>query len=548
MDYSRNAIHKFSRNLKSSYKSENIFNEASGPVKKVKFINLALIIKKGIDEVDRANDKFIRDSLHGLVDDIVKKKSRINKNDIFEYGNDPRKLVLVEGSPGVGKTMLALKLCKDWAEDKILSQYDVVLLVRLRRFRCTASLGFEDLIKIYSEGKNAEELSQILVENGGEKTLLILEGWDELPPELRQNPSLFMDIVTGYKLSKASVMVTSRPTVSASLYDYMLERHIEVLGFQRHEIVEYVKENIPQEAELLLTHFKKFPNLQALAHIPLTLSIMCSVVRKDNTLPSTLTELYEKYICQVLFVAMMKKDPSLYSGLNHISDISDANVVGMVKTLGKVALDGFKKKCFLFTPNVFGSHMLSGELVDGLNLLTSFDIPATAGRSKVYQFIHLSVQEFLAAYHMKELPVADQISFLKEYRSDLQFQNVWRFLAGITKLKNKDIRDCIVNGTRQSNQSQLFLIHCLYEAHDQEICSLAAAELKAILDLSNTSLNTADCLCAAYVVSTAGGQWTVDLRGCNVGDDGLNVFKECLIALQDEQDCYAVDFGMKELK
>lgn len=525
--------------------------EAAGPIKKVEFINLALIKKQGLNEADKASDAFIRDSLHGLVDDIVKKKTRIDVYAIFEYGNNPRKLVLVEGSPGVGKTMLALKLCNDWANGEILSQYDIVLLVRLRRFRCAASLEFKDLIEIYSEGTNAKELSQILVENGGEKTLLILEGWDELPPELRQNPSFFMDIVTGYKLSKASVLVTSRPTVSASLYDYMFERHIEVLGFQRPQIEEYVMMNIPpQEADLLLTHFKKFPNLQALAHIPPTLSIMCNVVQRDSALPSTLTELYEKYICQILFGAMLKKNPCFYTGLNHISDLGDCdvNAMEMIKTLGKVALNGFEEKCFIFTSKDFGDHMLSGGLVDDLDLLTSFGIPLTAGCKKVYQFTHLSVQEFLAAYHMTEMPDDDQISLLKKYRSDKQFQNVWRFLAGITKLKNKVIRDSIVNETEQSNQSQLFLIHCLYEAHDPEVCSVAADELKSILNLSNTSLNTADCLCAAYVVSTAGGQWTVNLRGCNVGDDGVKVFKEFLIAQQDEDGCYAVDFSIKHLE
>ncbi len=83
---------------------------AAGPMRQVEFINLALITKKGLSESEAPKKKFVRDSLHGLVDDIRREKENINFEDIFDYDSCPRKLVLVEGSPRIGKTMLALKL------------------------------------------------------------------------------------------------------------------------------------------------------------------------------------------------------------------------------------------------------------------------------------------------------------------------------------------------------------------------------------------------------------------------------------------------------
>ena len=125
----------FSGILKAFYKGSNFFMDTN--IGKVEFINLALVKKQNINEVDKLNDKFLQDSLHGLVDDIIRKKRRIKSHKhIFNYGiKGTRKIVLVEGSPGVGKTMLAKKLCRDWADGNILMEYEIVLLIPLRRFQ-----------------------------------------------------------------------------------------------------------------------------------------------------------------------------------------------------------------------------------------------------------------------------------------------------------------------------------------------------------------------------------------------------------------------------
>ena len=96
--------------LRGCYGSHHFFQRAAGPsTGKIEFINLALVKKQNVNESDKERDKFLKSTLHGLIDDIVKKKEEIEVAKIFSYSFcDTRKLVLVEGAPGVGKTMLAL--------------------------------------------------------------------------------------------------------------------------------------------------------------------------------------------------------------------------------------------------------------------------------------------------------------------------------------------------------------------------------------------------------------------------------------------------------
>ena len=519
--------------LRAVYTDDYFFQRAAGPrIRNVQFIRLALVKKQGVSEEDRWKDKFLKATLHGHVEDIVKKKVQLDMDRIFKYGRRPRKLVLVEGAPGVGKTMLAMKLCEQWARDESLREYNVVLLVELRRFQGELKLKLENVVGAHlDDDELTKEAVQHLVRTGGEGLLIILEGWDELSPKLRREYSLFFDLVTGCKLPKASIMVTSRPSVTAPLYDYMDERRVEVLGFSEEQQNEYIKSNVPDEevAQKIHDHLKQFPNLRALAHIPLTLAIICWVATESFSLPETLTKLYDKFTCILLFQSMRKNsEMSLSSlmGLDSLDEIpEDARAV--FRPLCKLALQGFERSAFIFESRDLEEVGLPStkEGFDAFGLLSTPLRSATAGHKLLYQFRHLSMQEFLAALEISKLPMDTRKLLLSKYRSENQFRNVWKFLAGITKLEDEAFRDMIINLTRPSSRDQLFLLHCLYEAQNPEICKIAAEKICHNLRLDNTSLNATDCLCAAYMLGSAEGEWEVNLRGCNIGGDGLEVIK-----------------------
>ena len=534
------------KHLKEVYTGPGWYKRGSGPKPtELKYINLALIKKRKIKPNERHTDKFLRDSLHGLIDDIAdNKKMCIKVPEIFDYDASLVKRVLVEGAPGIGKTMLAHHLCAEWARGKLLQEYDCVLLVPLRRFQGKIQssislpeyqqekeLQVSDLVKVYLGGERGFQASEDLIRKGGENVLLILEGWDELSPELREEYSFFSRIINGDLLTKASVMVTSRPTVSSSLYEHFDRRRIEVLGFTQEQIKEYIEKNLPVEKNAILNHLRKFPNIQALSHIPLTLSIICSVVRQEQKLPVTLTELYNRYVIKLLY-AGLKKQPEFkqLQGLGTLSDLP-REAQNVFQDLCQLALNGLRKKQFVFRVKDLKSVSLDpvGSF-DGYGILSSIPCYAGAGYEVLFQFRHLTVQEFMAAKHIEGLDHCQLMALLEEYRMDKQFLVVWKFLSGITRLEDEDLQQSIIYSTRkQNNLDTLFLLHCIYETQNPQLCYIAAAYLSNKAVLSNKSLNATDCLCLAYVITQAGGEWQLLFRGCNMGGEGLEILRWHLV-------------------
>ena len=131
----------------------------------------------------------------------------LNLADILDVKEDENKVILIKGGPGMGKSTLSIKICKCWADGELLEEYNAVILLPLRDPEIQAANNIDDLLLV--ENKNEQEvLYDEITASKGDKVCFILEGYDELPEQLRKAP-VFAKLKE--KLPKCTLIYTSRP-------------------------------------------------------------------------------------------------------------------------------------------------------------------------------------------------------------------------------------------------------------------------------------------------------------------------------------------------
>ena len=137
--------------LKSVYTREKLPIYDKWPqVKSKKYINLALIQKEDITK--RETDQFTTATTHGNIDNIKKTKRAIDIGEIAQLPDESQpKCILVEGAPGVGKSTFAWKVCRKWGKGKLLQQYKLVVLLRLRDKNVRAAKIIPDLFQYHDD-------------------------------------------------------------------------------------------------------------------------------------------------------------------------------------------------------------------------------------------------------------------------------------------------------------------------------------------------------------------------------------------------------------
>ena len=267
------------------------------------FINIALVHKNVKTMTESDKSEMIMDRLHGHVDAIQKKKTKLNFSNVCkcEDGSVAHG-VLVEGAPGVGKTTFAFELCKQWARGEILQEWGVVVIIKLRDHDSRTAQTIDDLL--YHPDPVIRQAVTELVEQDGEGMLLILDGYDELTPKQRESDSVIQSLMRRKLFCRATLMVTSRPLATRTLhseFQQSIDQHIEVLGFTASDIEEYINSACGDNQELV-EDFKEYlsshPFSSSLMFNPLQCAIVTDLYRSHwqcgdkGFAPKTLTELY----------------------------------------------------------------------------------------------------------------------------------------------------------------------------------------------------------------------------------------------------------------
>ena len=426
--------------LKDVYKHEQfpVYNKWPH-IEGKKFINLSLLSKHRI--TPQESHQYTKAMFHGRISSINPDKKMemedIAKTDDGSILKGRRRCILVEGAPGVGKSTFAWKLCEKWAKGKILQQYGVMLLLRLREKRVRKIKKDIDMFR-RCEPIAVEEIHH----NDGEGVFLLLDGWDELPEELRKEDSFFLDLIQGQVLPDATVLVTSRPHASEIIVTECkgcVFQHIQVAGFTEENVQAFISSSVGDDSKLLeglQTYVSSYPHIESMMYNPLNAAIVVEVYRdsykEESTIPKTMTELYSSLI-RSLLLRYMKEHPVLGKRQRNINLFSDFPRYQQFCEVCRLAYEGITNH----------QQVIFTDLPDDFNSLDLMqcvpELYVDKGAVPSYNFLHLTIQEFLAAYHVSLQSAQEKVEFFLNHQKAKRYQMVLKFFAGLTNLE--DISD-----------------------------------------------------------------------------------------------------------
>ena len=481
------------------------------------------------------SDRFTRESLRGDMDDVIHKKTAMELSELGVMGDSSRpQVVLMEGAPGVGKTTFAWHQCRQWAEGRLLQDYSIVLLLPLRDNNIRQISSLPGLFR-HSRGQVREEVSRRVAESGGKGCLIWLEAWDELPDHLRLSDSLFTQLIRGIQLPAATIFITSRPWATRGLLETVGDRmsqHTELLALAKEEVetVAIHSQTSSDSGFDFLQYIESNPVIRAAMYTPVSAAIVEQVFKSapHNPLP-TVTQLYSA-------VVLMR----LEQHLSEHPKYSDMNIkVRTLADLPERVLEDLQRLCGLAYEGVSQQKIVFSSLPEGvstLGLLQTVPQVYDEGEGRVsYNFLHYTVQEYLAALHLSHLQPHQLISITdtnclrlvktgydSTYYEATQFKTTFQFLAGITKLEPFPV--AYLSDLLEKDAA--IMCRWLYESQNQSLLTSVLGSGVRELSLSYSATAT-DYFAAGYCLAHSNCTWRIELtsiddvameflsKGCN---------------------------------
>ena len=481
------------------------------------------------------------------MDDILLKKSPIELEKLFEKIEGERKVILIDGAPGSGKSTLTVHICQRWSRGELFQEFTIVILVQLRDPAVQSAQSIADLIPC-PDIESANEVASAIKANLGRGILWVLDGWDELPAHLREK-SLLRDMITPSLHSpiiQSSMIVTSRPISSGHLSESISSR-IEVLGFTWEEQRQYFTECLKGDTkavDILIERLSENPAIEGSCYLPLNASIVAHLYLSDGSLPHTVHGIFSSlvqhclshYLCQRLGKTQQQAQLTSLDSLPQ-------ELQAPFHQLCRLAFTGISQNQVIFSQSDLEAVQDSAVICE-VGLLQATPSILSEGRTVYYNFIHLSVQEMLSAVYISCMPASEQISTFDSLFSDSRFSAVFQFYAAITKLRTSrpflsklphwlcPVPTGVLDLVRKIIKKQMTkpllvsLLHCLYEAQDPSLCQFVTEQLGDMLNLRDNSLTPVDSLAIGYFLSSVSlttsniKAFIVDLNSCSLGDAG----------------------------
>ena len=455
-------------------------------------------------------------------------------SDALDVTGKEKKLVLIEAGPGMGKTTLAIKICKCWANGELMQQYDAVILLTLRDAEIQTAKSIKDLLLI-SDEEMGEEIYKEIVERSGDRVCFMLDGYDELPDQLRDSP-LFIGLTD--ELPKCMVLCTSRPEACDRLRN-LSANIIEILDLSDDQISEYLKnafleaESGEEKATELLSQVKNNPSIEEILLVPINVAILCYLFSLTLKLPNTLTQLFT-WLCLYLIRYYDNKQTNGNAEVEHLDSFNGLpeEASEQFVKLCLIAYRGIVVDKVIFTNREIAAYGVDASSVSGLGLFLV--APSAYGKEKSYNFLHLMLQEFCAAYYISTLPTSQQMECFNRFQSKESFKMVWRFYSGITGLENKDMLYCILPSklalicSEYRGRRMVELSHCVYEAQNDDVCRLVGDYLDGKVFLQGCRLDKMSCVAVGYLLKHCRELKSINCRKCDIDSDGFEILVNVL--------------------
>ena len=390
------------------------------------------------------------------------------------------KIILIEGAPGVGKSTLCHFFMEEWMNGKSFQQFELVLFLPLSQIKLhseTSAISNLELLNkaltqiLVSEVSVCTSLFHYLKKNDGKSVLIIADGWNELDENERHSGTLPYELLFGDLLHHVSIIVTSRPfaTESLGVPQGAIDKFITVCGFSGETVEKYILTEFiddSKKAHHLLKELASNPTLKCMCTVPINLEIVCDLQSSlDEVCVSTLTELYSKHILNILAALLCDDNQECQCILTF--DTIPLNMQEPWWNLCNLAFSTIKNSLFVFSEeevvDTCSFHRWNDALLR-FKLLQCLEYGTK--KTKYYQFLHLTFQEFLTAlYIAKKMSALEQNEVYKLYGQSSHFGLIWRFFLGLSLPKALDaISDSILS----AKISTIDLCHFAFEARDAD--------------------------------------------------------------------------------
>ncbi|CAF4431531.1 unnamed protein product [Rotaria socialis] len=492
------------------------------------YINLAMVEAKEQQEKEKnlkqqrqnkqeqeneqnSTSKYNLDKILGTYEEIHGVKISIHVEDIFQKCNNEIKKVLVLGRAGIGKSTFCLYVTYLWAKSQLWSEYDLVILIHLRRLADTnyplnKRYTPVDLAEMeyFQQDPLSEDARRLFKQQYDKRKFLwILDGYDEFSQSIPEQLKRVFDNIR----ETQHHILTSRPYAIDLSYDVKME----IIGFTNDNIPKYIEQffgQIKDDAShssskklKLLNFLRSNPSIWGVAHIPVNLELICSLWSNNDWIETdtlTITALYDEII-EWLCRRHLTRQHINHTAMTKLVVYKQCyNELRFLEHLAFKAMENnnimLPPKLLMQTEAETECYLSEHPQLLNMGIFKSYDdspIPNQNETKKQHYFVHLSFQEHFAARHLLRLLNSpdkhEAINYINNNKYQQRFRLVFVFAAGLIATSHYESCKNLFWTTIQGEPLDLvgiahvkLIIECLNEGISQTVDTERAAFLKFI--------------------------------------------------------------------